>query len=343
MLTFLVRRINLFILTSLMLFAVVYAVTLALPGELASNLSGIADPNRSQLTQINQQYQLDSNPVFGYLAYVKARLSGDFGVSLTSQEPVWPQLTQVITASLELGMMSVIMALIIGIPIGALVSLSRNPTIQRIVMSLTLLGFSVPVFWLGLLQIITFGVNLDWLPASGRINLIYEVPSVTGLLLVDIWLTDAPWRSAAMMDAWAHLILPISVVMLLPLTIVIRITRFSLDEELDKNYIRALEARGISRFHLLVHHALPNAMAQVLRVLSLQLGPIASAIIIVELLFSWPGVGAYMVSALRQGDHTALQAGVLAISLFIVLLNIVLEIIHTLLNPVSRKEIHGRI
>ncbi|WP_028113817.1 ABC transporter permease subunit [Ferrimonas kyonanensis] len=342
MLNYLLRRINLFVLTTLMLFAVVYAVTLALPGELASNLSGIADPTAAEMAQIQDDYNLNHGPVLGYLTYVVKRISGDFGVSLNSGEAIADQLLQVLPASLELGILSIFLALLIGVPIGMLVTLSRNATLQRLVMTITLLGFSVPVFWLGLLQIITFGIQFDWLPASGRINLMYDIPDFSGLLLIDILLSDAPWRGAAMMDAWAHLILPMSVVMVLPLTIIIRITRVSLAEELEKNYIRALEARGISRYHLIMNHALPNAMAGVIRVLGLQLGPIASSTIIVELLFSWPGVGAWLVAALRQGDYTALQGGVLAISLFIVFLSILFDIAHTALNPISRKEIYGR-
>ncbi|TKB46855.1 ABC transporter permease subunit [Ferrimonas sediminicola] len=342
MLNYLLRRINLFVLTTLMLFAVVYAVTRALPGDLVSNLSGVRAPDIAQLAEISDTYRLEHGPIVGYVAYVNARLKGDFGVSMNSGEPIADQLLQVLPATLELGMLSIGLALLIGIPIGMLATLSRNTTVQRLVMTLTLVGFSLPVFWLGLLQIITFGIQFDWLPASGRINLMYEIPEFSGLLLVDIFLSDSPWRAAAMADAWAHLVLPMSVVMVLPLTIIVRITRFSLAEELDKNYIRALEARGVSRYTLIMNHALPNAMAPVLRVLALQLGPIASSIIIVELLFSWPGVGAWLVAALRQGDYTALQGGVLTISLFIVFLSILFDVVHTTLNPISRKEIYGQ-
>ncbi|MBY5993789.1 ABC transporter permease [Ferrimonas balearica] len=338
--TYLLRRFNLFVLTTLVLLGLLYAATLAMPGDPITNLSGIDQPTLAEEAAVIREYRLEHSLASGYLAYVQKRLSGDLGLSMNSGEPVISEIAVHLPASLELAAFAMALALLVGIPFGILAASRRGP-LAKILWGLTLLGFSLPVFWLGLLLMLTFGIQLDWLPPSGRFNLLYDVPDRTGFLLLDVLLSGEPWRGAAFLDALNHLWLPAIVLATLPATIIVRTIRVAMLAELDKNYIRALTARGVHRMRLVLFHALPNAMAPLFRTLSLQIGTLASSAIIVEAIFSWPGLGNWVLSALRQSDFTALQGGILVISLFIIVLGILMEILQALLNPISRKAIHG--
>lgn len=340
MYTYLLRRLNLLVLTTLVLLGLLYAATLMMPGDPISNLSGIQEPTLAEEADVITQYRLEHSLLSGYLAYVQHRLAGDLGLSMSTGEPVMEQVATYLPASLELAIVAMMLALLVGIPFGILAA-SRQGLLAKALWALTLLGFSLPVFWLGLLLMLTFGIQLDWLPPSGRFNLLYDVPVRSGFLLLDIVLSDAPWRWAALKDAVDHLILPAAVLATLPTTIIVRTIRIAMIAEMEKNYIRALTARGVHRLRLVLFHALPNALAPMFRTLSLQIGSLASAAIIVEVIFSWPGLGSWVLTALHQGDFTALQGGILVIALFIIALGILMEILQALLNPISRKEIHG--
>ncbi|MBY6186005.1 ABC transporter permease [Marinobacter hydrocarbonoclasticus] len=340
MYTYLLRRLNLLVLTTLVLLGLLYGATLMMPGDPISNLSGIQEPTLAEEATVLDEYRLDQSLLSGYLAYVQRRLSGDLGVSMSTGEPVLEQVATYLPASLELAAVAMMLALLVGIPFGILAA-SRQGILAKVLWAVTLLGFSLPVFWLGLLLMLTFGIELDWLPPSGRYNLLYEVPERSGFLLLDILMSDASWRWAALRDAIQHLVLPSAVLAMLPTTIIVRTVRIAMLAEMDKNYIRALTARGVHRLRLVLFHALPNALAPMLRTLSLQIGSLASAAIMVEVIFSWPGLGSWVLTALHQGDFTALQGGILVIALFIIVLGILMEILQALLNPISRKEIHG--
>ncbi|WP_028116918.1 ABC transporter permease subunit [Ferrimonas senticii] len=340
MISYLIRRINLLVLTSLMLFIVVYVTTLKMPGDPLVNLSGLVNPSQPQQQQLLAEYQLDHNVISGFAAFVLERLGGDLGISQVSGIAIASELDRVIPASLELAGIALLLALIVGIPLGIMAA-GRIGISPKLLWLGTLLGYSTPAFCLGLGLLISFGLNWDLLPAYGRLNMLFDVPFETGFLLIDIPLSGEPWRWQALTNAISHLILPVTVMAVLPTTLVIRIVRTSMQQEMEKPYIRALKARGISKAQLILHHALPNSMAQIFRTMTLQLGPITSSLIVVEAVFQWPGVGNWLLKALQQGDYTAVHSGVLVVGLFIISLSIVLEILHAILNPVSRKEIHG--
>ncbi|SHI08336.1 ABC transporter permease subunit [Ferrimonas marina] len=340
MLTYLIRRLNLLVLTTLVLMGLLYLALLNMPGSTATNLSGVTNPSDTVAQRISDRYQLESHPVQGYLAFVTARLSGDLGLSQASGQPVSEELARVMPATFELLGLALVWALLFGIPLGVLAASRRGP-MPKLLWAGTLLGFSLPVFWLGILGMLTLGLGLDWLPPSGRLNLLYDVPTVTGLLLIDIPLSGEPWRWAALDDAIRHLLLPSLVLAVLPCTMVIRTIRAAMLAEMDKNYIRALKARGLRRGQLVVRHALPNSLAPMIRTLTLQLGQIVASAIIVESIFTWPGIGSWLLSSLSQGDYTALTGGILALSLVVIITTVALEVVQSLLNPVMRKEIYG--
>ncbi|WP_076408601.1 ABC transporter permease subunit [Shewanella sp. UCD-KL12] len=338
---YLLRRLNLFIATSLVLFAVLFIATGKFPVEKSFALTGIHAPSAEQLAQITQDYQLDSSQFTQFTAYLKQRLNGNLGISATSQQPVADELENVLPASFELAIVSALLALIFGIPLGVLASMSKNKITQYTIMTITLTGYSIPVFWLGLTLSLWFGVQLGWLPISGQLNLLYEIEPVTGFVLIDTLLSDSPYANSAFIDAVLHIILPAITLAVLPFTVVVRITRSAIINIMEKTYIKAAEARGLHTSRIVLRHALPNALIPVLKNLGLMLGSFASYAMVVEVIFSWPGVGAWLVSGIYQRDYTVIQGGVLAVALIIIFLSIMIEVLHTAINPLSRKELYA--
>ncbi|MCG9730192.1 ABC transporter permease [Shewanella sp. Isolate13] len=338
---YLLRRLNLFLATSFVLIAVLFITTGYFPTNKFVALTGITAPTSAQIQDIEEAYQLNSNQLSQFFAYAKNRLSGDLGVSITSQRPVIEELTQALPASFELAMVAGLIAVFLGVPLGVFASLSKNKVTQHSIMAITLTGYSIPVFWLGLTLSLWFGVKLGWLPVSGRINLLYEIEPVTGFMLIDTLLWDSVYRFSAFKDALFHIILPSITLAVLPFTVVVRITRAAMLNIMELPYIKAAEARGLHTSTIVLRHALPNALIPVLKNMGLMLGTFASYAMIVEVIFSWPGVGSWLVSGIYQRDYTVIQGGVLGVALTIIFLSILIEVIHNAYNPLSRKEIYA--
>ncbi|GLS84205.1 ABC transporter permease subunit [Paraferrimonas haliotis] len=338
---YLLRRLNLLIATSVLLLIVIFSISYQFPGERHYVLTGISDPTPQQLLEIDQDYALDKGIVRQFLAYSQQRLSGEFGISINSQQPVIDEMKLAIPASFELTSMAVLVALLFGIPLGVIAARSSNKMLQNAILAATLSGYSVPVFWLGITLSLWFGLQLNLLPINGRINLLYDIEPVTGLLLVDCLLSDASYKMAAFYDALRHLILPTLTLAVLPFTMVIRITRDAMITIMKQNYIKAAESRGLTSLQIIVRHALPNAVIPVVRTFGIMLGTIATYSIITEVIFAWPGMGSWLVSAIFQRDYTVIQGGILVTSIFIIFSTITIEVIHHMVNPSSRKEMYG--
>lgn len=335
------RRSSLFLATTLIMMAVLFYATHLFPVDQTYALTGIQQPTNEQFVQIYQDFKLDSNEVRQFIAYVQQRFSGNMGISINSQQPVYDELKAVLPASFELSLFSGTIALFLGVPIGVIAALSKNKLIQGSILGLTLAGYSTPIFWLGLTLSLWFGVNLGWLPISGQINLLYQIESVTGFMLIDTLLSDSVYRLQAFVDAIMHLILPAITLAVLPFTLIVRITHQAMLHVMNQTYIRAAEARGLHTFKIIIRHALPNAMIPVLKSIGIMLGSFASYGIVVEVIFSWPGVGSWLVSGIYQRDYTVIQAGILSVSLLIIFLSILIEFIHTVINPMSKKELYA--
>ncbi len=338
---YLFRRITLFLATSLVMIAVLFIATGLFPANKAYSLSGIQYPTTEQQRQIETDYQLNDNQLIQFTAYLRQRLSGNLGISSNSQQAVAGELASVLPASLELSLFSGFIAVFFGVPLGVIAALSRNKALQHSILAFTLTGYSIPVFWLGLTLSMWFGVNLGWLPISGQINLLYEIEPVTGFMLIDTLMSESTYRIPAFHDALLHLILPAVTLAVLPFTLFVRITRQAIINVMNQTYIRAAEARGLHTFKILVRHAMPNALIPVLKSIGLMLGSFASYGIVVEVIFSWPGVGSWLVSGIYQRDYTVIQAGILSVSLLIIFLSILIDLLHTIINPMSRKDLYA--
>ncbi|MCL1065421.1 ABC transporter permease subunit [Shewanella olleyana] len=336
-----VRRINLFFVTSIVMISVIFFATGMFPVEKGYALSGIQFPTVEQQAQTVEDYNLEDNQLNQFIAYVTQRLSGNLGISVNSQQSVADELSAVLPASFELSLFAGCIAVFFGVPLGVIASLSASKTIQRSILAITLTGYSIPVFWLGLTLALWFGVHLEWLPISGQINLLYEIEPVTGFMLIDTLLSERPYAISAFKDALLHIILPAVTLAVLPFTVVIRITRQAMMTVMTQTYIRAAEARGLNTFRILIRHALPNALIPVLKAFGLMLGSFASYGILVEVIFSWPGVGLWLINGIYQRDYTVIQAGILSVSLLIIFLSIMIDLVHTTINPINRKELYA--
>jgi len=237
-----------------------------------------------------------------WVFWIESLLHWDFGVSSINGQSINEQLRDVFPATMELCLLAFGLALLIGIPAGMLAGITRNKWQDKLIGALALLGFSIPVFWFALLLTLFFSLTLGWFPVSGRFDLLYEVKSVTGFALVDAWLSDSPYRQEMIMSAVRHIVLPVITLAVAPMTEVIRLMRLSTSEVFDQNYIKAAATRGLSRFTILHRHVLHNALPPVIPRLGLQFSTMLTLAMITEVVFSWPGLGRWLINAIRQQD-----------------------------------------
>lgn len=278
----------------------------------------------------------------GYLDYLRRLFSGDFGVSSQSGRPILETIMLHLPATLELCFAAVLLATVIGIPLGTIAALNQGRWLDTGIMGFSVLGSSIPVYWLAQLLIMAFAMHFHLLPSSGQLNLLYEIKPVTGFMLIDTWLMAGPQRWPAFMSAVQHLCLPALTLALLPITEVTRLVRSSMLEVLKQNYIKAAFSRGWSPLAVISRHGLRNALPPILPQLSLQFGAIITSAIVIEQVFEWPGLGHWLINSIMSRDYVAIQASMLLISSVLVVLNIATELLSTLLYPAKRKESYGQ-
>jgi dipeptide transport system permease protein len=218
----------------------------------------------------------------------------------------------------------------IGLPAGVFAARRRGTVVDHGVMGTALTGYSMPIFWCGLFLIMVFSSNLGWTPVSGRLAVEYEIPRVTGFMLIDTLLSgeEGAFRSAA-----SHLILPAIVLGTIPLAVIARMTRSSMLEVLREDYIRTARAKGLSPARVIVVHALRNALIPVVTVIGLQIGTLLAGAVLTETLFSWPGIGKWLIDAIGRRDYPVVQGGILLIATLVIVVNLVVDLLYGVLNP----------
>ncbi len=262
----------------------------------------------------------------------------DFGVSSINGQPIAEQLKEVFLATMELCILAFGFALIVGIPVGMIAGITRHKWQDNLINAIALLGFSILVFWLALLLTLFCSLTLGWLPVSGRFDLLYEVKPITGFALIDAWLSDSPWRDEMIMSAIRHMILPVITLSVAPTTEVIRLMRISTIEVYDQNYVKAAATRGLSRFTILRRHVLHNALPPVIPRLGLQFSTMLTLAMITEMVFSWQGLGRWLINAIRQQDYAAISAGVMVCGSLVIIVNVISDILGAMANPLKHKE-----
>lgn len=330
MLRFAFTRISLVIPTFLGITLLVFVLARLIPGDPIETMAGERgiDPARHAL--LRAEYGYDKPILTQYENYLERLLHGDLGRSAITHEKVLTEFTSLFPATLELAFCAVIFAVLIGIPAGVLAAVKRNSIFDHGVMTVSLTGYSMPIFWWGLLLILLFSVQLDLTPVSGRISEIYFIQPVTGFLLIDSLLAD---DIGAFKSALSHLILPAVVLGTVPLAVIARMTRSAMLEVLGDDYIRTARAKGLSPFRIIFIHALRNALIPVVTVVGLQVGVLFTGAILTETIFSWPGVGKWLVEAINRRDYPVLQGGALLIGFLVMAVNLAVDLLYGLINP----------
>jgi dipeptide transport system permease protein len=292
------------------------------------------DPIETMAGELRTAYGFDKPVIVQYGIYIGRVLHGDLGKSLITQDTVMSEFLALFPATVELAVCAILFALLLGLPAGILAAVRRNSIFDHGVMATSLTGYSMPIFWWGLLLILFFSVQLGWTPVSGRIAVQYYIEPDTGFLLIDSLRAgdvDAFW------SALHHLILPAIVLGTVPLAVIARMTRSAMLEVLGEDYIRTARAKGLSRFRVVGLHALRNALIPVVTVIGLQVGVLFTGAILTETIFSWPGVGKWLIEAIGRRDYPVLQGGMLLLGGIVMLVNLLVDVAYGVINPRIRR------
>jgi dipeptide transport system permease protein len=327
---FLLRRIGLIIPTFLGITLLVFSLIHLIPGDAVEAMSGERGMDPVRYARLLHEFGLDRPLYVQYFDYLGNVLHGNLGSSITTHETVLSEFATLFPATLELGLCAILIALAIGLPAGMLAALKRNTFLDYSVMGISLTGYSMPIFWWALLLILLFSVTLGWTPVSGRIDILYDLPPVTGLMLVDSLLSGEP---GAFKSAVSHLILPSIALGTIPLAVIARMTRSSMLEVLREDYVRTARAKGLSRLRVIGVHAFRNALIPVVTVIGLQVGTLLAGAILTETIFSWPGIGKWLVEAIHRRDYPVVQGGILLSATIIILVNLIVDVLYGVINP----------
>lgn len=330
MFSFVLKRLALVVPTFLGITLLVFTLIRLIPGDPVEALSGERGMTDERYHRLIHEFGLDRPLPVQYADYVWKALHGDLGLSAISHEPVFSEFAARFPATVELSIVAMLFALVIGLPAGIVAAVKRNTAWDYSVMGASLTGYSMPIFWWGLLLILCFSVWLGWTPVSGRIAIQYDIPPVTGFMLIDSLLAS---DKGAFKSALSHLILPAIVLGTIPLAVIARMTRSSMLEVLREDYVRTARAKGAGRVRVVAIHALRNALIPVLTVIGLQVGSLLAGAILTETIFSWPGIGKWLVEAIHRRDYAAVQGGILMTATVIIGVNLVVDVLYGVINP----------
>lgn len=354
MLRYLVKRLLYAIPTLFGVSILVFAMIHLTPGDPALLILG-ERAGKESLAQLREDLGLNKPLAQQYFLFVQRAIQGDFGKSIKSKEPVLSEFAKRFPATLELTLISMFLAVFFGVLAGIISAVKRYSWFDYVSMSGALSGVSMPVFWLGLVLIYIFAVQLEWLPVSGRISFEYEIKPVTGLYLIDSLLMTAEEDVEVItnfypldylictdpemfLDVLLHLILPGIALATIPMAIIARMTRSSMIEVLQEDYIKTAKAKGCSSFRVVLSHALKNALIPVVTVTGLMVGSLLGGAVLTETVFSWPGIGKWIVYAVYQRDFPVIQCTTLIIASLFIGVNLVVDILYAYLNPEIRFE-----
>jgi len=330
MVRFTLTRIGLVIPTFVGITVMAFFLIRLVPGDPIETMAGErgVDPVRHE--QLRREFGFDQPLLVQYDRYVMRVLHGDLGRSMITHESVLSEFAALFPATVELALCAMLLALIIGLPAGIVAAVRRNSIFDHGVMGAALTGYSMPIFWWGLLLIMLFSVELDLTPVSGRIAVQYYIEPVTGFLLVDTLLEG---DRDAFVSALSHLVLPAIVLGTVPLAVIARMTRSAMLEVLGEDYIRTARAKGLPAYRVICIHALRNALIPIITVIGLQVGVLLTGAILTETIFSWPGVGKWLIEAINRRDYPVLQGGMLLIGAVVMAVNLAVDLTYGLINP----------
>lgn len=293
---------------------ITFVLTRMIPGDPATQMLG-PQASPDAIATMRVKMGLDEPMLTQYINYLVGILHGNFGYSYSYSGPVMPIILSRLPSTLSITLTGLVLALLVGVPIGVVSAVRQNTIFDYVFMVLALVGVSMPIFWLGLMLVLTFSVNLGWLPAMGM-----------GAMSKGVW------------DVISHMILPCFCLATIPAATFARITRSSMLETINGEYIKALRARGIKESKIIWKHALKNALPPIVTVLGLQLASAFAGAILTETIFSWPGLGTLIVNAVNGRDYSLIQGVVLFSAVVFVFVNLVVDIVYMVINPKVNYE-----
>jgi peptide/nickel transport system permease protein len=334
MLSYIVKRVLGVIPVLLCVSLLVFGFLRLIPGDPALVMLG-ERATQENINRVREQLGLNKPLYQQYLTFLGNALRGDLGRSVLRQEPVTQEIIRRFPATIELALSAMLVALIVGIPAGIISAVRRGSLFDMGGMLVALTGVSMPIFWLGLMLIFLFSVVLHILPTGGRMEASAQFTPITNLLLLDTLLRGNP---QAFLQTLRHLILPALALGTIPMAIIARMTRSSMLEVLNQDYIRTAHAKGLKERVVVIRHALRNAWLPIITVIGLQTGRLLSGAILTETVFSWPGIGRWLVDAIYARDYPIVQGVTLFIALLFVLVNLSVDILYALVDPRIRFE-----
>lgn len=335
MLGFILRKLLIIIPTFIGVTLASFSFIRLIPGDPILVMAGERGVSAERYAELAARFGYDQPLYIQYFDYVAGLLQGDFGTSLISKQPVLHEFFSLFPATVELSLCALLFALAIGIPAGVIAAVKRGSIFDHGLMAISLTGFSMPIFWWALLLIVFFSGNLGWTPVSGRLSVEYWVDDITGFMLIDSLLSD---EEGAFRSALHHLILPTIALGTIPMAVFARQTRSAMLEVMGEDYIKTARAKGLSSYRITVKHALRNALIPILTVIGLSVGVLLAGAILTETIFSWPGIGKWMVDSVFRRDYPVIQAGLLLIAGIVMLVNLSVDLCYGIIDPRIRQQ-----
>jgi peptide/nickel transport system permease protein len=329
MLRFVVRRLLLLVPILLGLSILVFLWIRALPGGPAQALLGERLTPEAR-AEIERQYGLDRPLHVQYVRYLRTVGRGEFGTSITTRRPVTDELRERFPATIELALAAMVFSIVLGIPLGFVAAKRHGGILDNASLVASLIGISIPIFFLAILLKYVFAVKLGLLPTVGRISVLIDLDRRTNFLVLDSILSA---NREAFVDVLRHLVLPAIALGTIPLAVVARITRAAVLDVLNEDYVRTARAKGLGPRVVDARHVLRNALLPISTIIGLQTGLLLSGAVLTETVFAWPGMGTWLVDAIRARNYPVLQGGILFVSVVFVLVNLVVDISYAIINP----------
>jgi len=329
MLAYIIRRILLLIPTLLGISIIIFLMMHITPGDPAELLLG-ERATEPALEAMRQHLGLNEPLYVQYGMFLKRLMKGDLGETIWTRQKVWIEVKQRFPATIELSLAAMLISTFLGLILGIISATKQYSVFDYLSMLGALVGVSMPIFWLGLVLMLIFSLNLGWLPMSGRLSVGIDLDSITNFYILDALLTRN-W--AAFKDTLWHITLPAITLSTIPMAIVARMTRSSMLEVLRQDYIKTAKAKGLSPRVVVLKHALRNALIPVITVIGLMFGILLAGAILTETIFAWPGVGKWLYDAVLQRDYMVIQGGTLFVAGIFVIINVIVDVLYAVINP----------
>jgi peptide/nickel transport system permease protein len=308
---------------------IVFSMIRAIPGNPAQVILGQL-ATAEAIESLTKELGLDKPWHIQYFSYLGDLLRGDLGNSLRTRVPITEEIWPYLAATIELSLAAMLIAIIIGVNAGIISAWLQNSWFDYSAMVLALVGVSVPIFWLGLMEQWIFSINLGWLPTAGRESVINPVDPITHLFVIDTLIQGETEKFVTVIK---HLVLPSVALATIPMAIIARITRSSMLEVMRSDYIRTARAKGMKMFWVVYKHSLKNAIIPVLTIIGLQTGLLLGGAILTETIFSWPGIGRYIYEAIGFRDYPVIQSGILIVAAIFVMINLIVDLLYAFIDP----------